>query len=134
MKDEIDSLNKTVNYFRNETDTYQAKINKMNDTRSEWEQSFYETANNEKKKAYQQCDELMLQLEKTKNEIKDLTTKREAYCNTRLEKEVKKETQKIEKQHQKEVDELEEEITKLEKEIKKLKRAKKSKSSDSDSD
>jgi chromosome segregation ATPase len=134
MKDEIDSLNKAVNYYRNEADSYQAKINKINDSRDEWEQSLYESANNEKKKVNQQCDELLLQLEKSKNEVKELTTKREAYCNTRLEKEVKKETQKLEKQHQKEIDELEEEITKLEKEIKKLKRAKKSRSSDSDSD
>jgi len=135
MKRDISSLNCSVNYYRKEAEYYQQKLKEVTDSMDAKIDETIENSLSKIRNSENQLDEQLSINNKLKIELENLTTKRESYVNTRLEKEIKKVKDKLEKSKEKELDELQDEIDELKKKLRKTKRSSKSKAdSDSDSD
>jgi chromosome segregation ATPase len=132
-------------YSENELQQCRDERNKLQESIDSRIQEVYDQSLSYKRKSENEIEKLSSTMYKQKEEIELLNTKREAYVNTRVEKELykvkeqhekdmKKLKDKLEKEHDKELEEKEEEIDQLEKQIKKLKKNVKKSKSDSDSD
>lgn len=146
MKNEIKSLQSLISKYDREAENYKYNIKALSEDKESSIYEYMEQANKKRREIEDMLDKYVAECEKHKKEIASMSTTREAYANTKVEKEIKKINEKhekdmkkkeerIKKQYQSEIDELESEIESLKKDIKKLKRnTKKAEESDSESE
>jgi DNA repair exonuclease SbcCD ATPase subunit len=147
MKNEINSLNSSMNYYKNEAERLQ-QINKNIQENEELKMSeICESEYGKRQRIEEELDALYKAKYTLQKECDDMKASREAYANTKIIKEVDKAIQKIQKKHEQAIEKIEKnyeqeiedkdkEINKLKKQIKKNKytTTKKNNSDDDDSD
>lgn len=134
MKNEIESLTTAIERYKETSEKHFNNAKNMEDRVEYAKAEVSELYQNRMNNIELELMSCTLNNTKLREEVENLTTKREAYANTKIEKEVKKIKEKMEKKHEKEIDELEDKIDELKKTIKKNARDAKKKKDDSDSD
>lgn len=127
IKQEFESSKSLASYYKKEYENKQVELKRFQANFEQDKIQYYDEALTRLRKTETEIDELITENRKLKEENSNVVNKREAYVNTRVEKEVKKVKDKFSALKD-EMDEKDEQIDTLGREIKRLKRAKKSKS------
>jgi chromosome segregation ATPase len=138
MKDELRSVQSSMEYYKNECENRIDDVNILKEKHQIEIENYIEDTNQRIRKLNKQLDDCMEENYKMKEERESLTTKRESVINTRLEKERTKLKDQFEKEKEKLEKELKKKykskISKLEDKLVKIKLKSKDSDSDSDSD
>lgn len=132
MKEQIKEANQFATYYKKEADNYRIQLNRLQERQEEQYNEIIEESISKQRNAGDEIEKLLSRIEKQKVEILDITTKREAFVNTRVEKEIKKVKDKLEKKTEEQIDEMQDKIDELKKKLRKA--TKKAVTVDSDSD
>jgi chromosome segregation ATPase len=134
IKEELSSLTSTNEYYKQELERYKKKYDDLEKSMDNAISGVYDDNLSQRRQIEKQLDDGVATIYKLKEEVKELTTKREAYVNTRVEKEAKKLKDKM-SSYKDEIDELQEQVDTLTRENKRLKRnTKKTKVVESDTE